>query len=156
MQGLLEPLIVSWGWESERPGPSRFIDHQEWQGTRDLAAYLAVPDAIAYQEQHDWQAVRAYCHTLASETRRRLEALTGLPAVCPEGEDWYAQLFTARLPECDLAQLSRRLYEEHHIEVPVHVFNGQPLIRVSLQGYNCETDVSALLQALQTELEPSL
>ena len=48
MQPLLQPLVVSWGWQSEKPGPSRFIDEQEWQGTRDIAAYLAVPTPIAF------------------------------------------------------------------------------------------------------------
>ena len=31
-QSLLEPLIVSWGYESERPGDSSFIDEHEWWG----------------------------------------------------------------------------------------------------------------------------
>jgi len=48
-QRLLEPLIVSWGWQSEMPGPSQFVDHHEWQGPRDLSAFLAVPAAIRFQ-----------------------------------------------------------------------------------------------------------
>jgi len=32
---LIEPSVISWGWRSERPGPSQFVDHHEWQGTRD-------------------------------------------------------------------------------------------------------------------------
>lgn len=56
MQHLLEPLVVSWGWESERParqaqgkpGPSCFVEYHEWQGTRDIAPFLAVPAAIRF------------------------------------------------------------------------------------------------------------
>ncbi|MDD5564177.1 MAG: aminotransferase class V-fold PLP-dependent enzyme, partial [Thermoanaerobaculaceae bacterium] len=51
-QPLLEPLVVSWGWRSDRPGPSRFVDEHEWQGTRDVAAYLAVPAAIEFMREH--------------------------------------------------------------------------------------------------------
>jgi isopenicillin-N epimerase len=29
-QSLVEPLVVSWGWRSATPGPSRFVDEQEW------------------------------------------------------------------------------------------------------------------------------
>ncbi len=84
VQPWLEPLVVSWGWEAERPGPSRFVDWHEWQGTRDVAAFLSVPAAIRFQAEHDWDIVRARCHALAVETRARIEAVTGLPAICPE------------------------------------------------------------------------
>ena len=45
VQDLLQPLVVGWGWRPEDPGPSPFIDQQQRQGTRDSAAYLAVPAA---------------------------------------------------------------------------------------------------------------
>ena len=48
MQHLVEPLVISWGWEAEKPGPSKFIDEQEWTGTRDIAAFLSVPSVIQF------------------------------------------------------------------------------------------------------------
>ena len=145
-QSWLEPLVVSWGWEAERPGSSRFVDWHEWQGTRDLAAYLAVPTAVEFQRDHDWEAVRRQCHRLAFETRRRIDELTGLPPICPE--TWFPQFFTARLPECDLDVLKTRLYDEHRIEAPMIRWNRQPFIRVSFQAYNDEADAEALIGAL--------
>src|SRR5438094_849224 len=62
VQHLLEPVIISWGWEARDPSGSRFIDENEFQGTRDFAASLAVPDAIQFQAQHDWPRVRDECH----------------------------------------------------------------------------------------------
>jgi len=56
----------------------------EWQGTRDPAAHLSVPAAIRFQAEHDWPRVRAECHELLREARRRIEELTGLPGICPE------------------------------------------------------------------------
>ena len=47
LQPRLNPLVVSWGYESEAPSASQFVDYHEWQGTRDMAAYLATPAAIA-------------------------------------------------------------------------------------------------------------
>jgi len=90
-QHLLEPLVVSWGWEPERTnllaldeGASRFVLEQEWQGTRDPAAYLSVPAAIQFQAGHDWPRVRQECHELLQEARQRIEELTGLPPICPD------------------------------------------------------------------------
>jgi len=148
VQGLLEPLVVSWGWESEHPSSSQFIDHHEWQGTRDLAAFLSVPAAIEFQARHDWAAVRQRCRALAGETRQRLDALTGLDPICPDSPEWFTQMFAARLPAADLDRLKGRLYDEYRIEVPLRQWNGQPLIRVSFQAYNDRADADALVDAL--------
>ena len=152
VQELLEPLVVSWGWESEKPGDSPFIDHHEWQGTRDIAAFLSVPAAIEFQAAHDWEGVRGRCRDLASETRQRLNALTGLDPICPDSPEWFSQMFAARLPDVDLDRLKAQLYDEYRIEVPVFRWNGQPLIRVSFQAYNSQADADALLDALAGSL----
>ncbi|MBI3153592.1 MAG: aminotransferase class V-fold PLP-dependent enzyme, partial [Chloroflexi bacterium] len=68
VQHLLKPLVVSWGYESETPSGSTFIDHHEWWGTRDIAAFLSVPKAIEFQQNHAWAEVRGACHQLAVET----------------------------------------------------------------------------------------
>ncbi|MFN8462133.1 MAG: hypothetical protein U0X93_10235 [Anaerolineales bacterium] len=58
-------------------------------------------------------------------------------------------MFSAPLPmTTDVAQLKTRLYDEFKIEVPVHEWNGNKLIRVSVQGYNTREDVDALCDAL--------
>jgi len=146
-QALVEPLVVSWGWQSDAPGPSRFVDEQEWQGTRDPAAYLALPAALDFYAAHRWVEVRAACHALAVETRARLTALTGLPAIGPD--EAFAQMFSALLPPCDAETLKRRLYDEHRIEVPLIIWNDRPLLRVSIQGYNTRGDADRLIRALE-------
>lgn len=155
VQGLLEPLVYSWGYEPE-PGFGSgilFVDHHEWQGTRDISPFLAVPAAIEFQQQHDWVSVRSYCHALASETRRQLNERTGLLPLCPDSADWFGQMFSAHLPEgTDTSALQERLYREYHIEVPLMRWNDLPLIRVSFQGYNTPDDSAALLEALEENL----
>jgi len=148
--GWLEPLIVSWGYESEPDFSTgnRFLDYYQWLGTRDLAPFLAVPAAIEFQRRQKWDAVRARCHHLARDTRRRINALTGLPPICPETSQWFSQMCAARLPEVDLANLKTRLYDEFRIEIPVMHWNGIPLVRVSIQGYNDQSDADALIEAL--------
>lgn len=148
-QKLVTPLVVSWGYESETPGSSVFVDHHEWWGTRDMAAFLAVPAAIEFQEQHDWERVRQACYQLAQDCQNRICELTGLsPLHSPHG-DWFRQMCTAPLPaNTDVKSLKNRLYDGFKIEVPVHEWGGNKLIRVSVQGYNTQEDVDALYRAL--------
>lgn len=148
MQSLLEPLVVSWGWQSESPGPARFIDEQEYQGTRDIAAYLAVPAAIQFMSEHDWSSVRTGCHQLLRTARRKLTALTQLEPISPDDPTWFAQMAAFPLPSCEGEVLQRRLYDEFNIEIPIITWNGQTFIRLSVQGYNTPADINALLEAL--------
>ncbi len=156
VQPLLEPLVVSWGYEEATyVTGATFINHHEWQGTRDLAGFLSVPAAIDFQREHDWDGVRARCRALAVETRDRINALTGLPPVCPDSPDWFTQFFIARLPELPEAELKARLWDEYKIEVPIVRWNSQLFIRVSIQAYNDRSDADTLLSALG-ELLPRL
>ncbi len=147
-QPLIEPLIVSWGYAAEKPRTSRFVDEQEWTGTRDLSAYLSVPAAIEFQKEHHWDQVRQNCHALARVARERITALTGLAPLSPDAPEWYAQMITLPLPPCDAAQIKTRLLDEFHIEVPVLVWQGRPFLRVSIQAYNTSSDVERLVDAL--------
>jgi len=148
-QRLVEPLVVSWGDTSFSPTGSTFLDEQQWAGTRDLAAFLAVPDALRFCEAHDWTKVRAACHRLARHARAAIAALTGLPQICPDAEAWYAQMFTVPLPACDPARTKARLSAQHRVEVPVMDWQGRPYLRVSIQAYNTLADVERLLAGLR-------
>lgn len=148
LQGWLEPLVVSFGWESNWPGPSRYIDYHEWQGTRDIAAFLAVPDAIEFQAEHDWPEVRERCHALATQARQRIQALTGLAPICPESGDWYSQMVVAPLPATEGNDIFRRLYDEYHIVIAPIRFQDLTGIRLSFQAYNDQNDLDRLVDAL--------
>jgi len=149
MQPFVEPLVVSWEWQAEKPGPSKFIDEQEWQGTRDIAAYLSVPAAIQFQRDHDWPQVRRNCRELVRYAREQASALTGLPPLTPDEAQWFTQMSALPLPPCDLDVLKRRLYDEFKIEIPVISWNERHFVRISIQGYNTRADVDALIQALR-------
>ncbi len=152
VQDLVQPLVVSWGWQSDTPGPSRFVDYLEWQGTDDISAYLTVPAAIAFQQAHDWPQVRTRCHSLVRLARRLVGELTGCPAICPDERTWFTQMATLRLPLCDTVGLQARLWDEERIEVPFITWNGESFIRVSIQVYNTEDDVLRLVDALARHL----
>ena len=153
IQPRLDPLVVSWGYQSEKPGPSRFIDYHEWQGTRDLAAFLTVPDAIQYQQENQWHQVRQRCHQLALQAYNRINNLTGLAPLSPASAQWFLQMVTLRLPDrIDHESLKAYLYDEHHIEVVAQSWQEHPYLRVSFQAYNQDSDLDALVTALEVYL----
>ncbi len=147
-QHLLEPLVVSWGYEPELPGPSPFVDLFEWGGTRDLAAFLSVSAAIEFQQEHSWYAVRTACHALLESTVERINRLTGLPRIAGEAD--FIQMASVCLPGgVDIDSLKHELYDDYRIEVPLLRWNGMNLIRISIQGYNTPRDAEKLVSSLQ-------
>jgi isopenicillin-N epimerase len=149
VQDQLEPLVVSWGWEPEKPGASPFIDQQEWQGTRDLAAFLAVPAAIEFQRKNDWQTVRQRCGNLAQDLQARLHEGLGLKPLTNYESPDPVQMFSMELPECDPERLQRELLERFRIEIVARRWSGLNLLRTSVQAYNDEKDLTALVTALE-------
>ena len=154
VQHLLKPLVVSWGYASEYPSGSDFVDHHEWWGTRDVSAFLSVPAAIRFQDENNWDEVRESCHQLAVYAQKQISELTGLTPLHPQADIWFRQMAAAPLPaDTDVLALKNRLYDEYQIEVPVHEWNGHKLIRISVQGYNTKRDVDKLIHALSVLLK---
>jgi isopenicillin-N epimerase len=141
---LQEPLVVSWGWQAgETP---RLVEQNQFQGTRDIAAWLSVPAAIRFQQQHDWPQVRRDCHALLQQARAMIPAITGLPPLYPP--DWHVQMLALPLPPCDLKEIHRRLWQEFRVEIPIMQWRDRQLLRISAQGYNCPQDLQTLREAL--------
>jgi isopenicillin-N epimerase len=147
--------VTSWGYVAGSQGhtgfdayPGRTVLERrlQWQGTRDIAAWLTVPQAIAFQRRYRWDEVRARCHRMAVDLLARSTERSGLS---PIGQpDDFGQMVTLPVAHQDGEALRRRLYEQHHIEVPVTQHAGQTFVRVSVQGYNTADDLSALEAAL--------
>jgi isopenicillin-N epimerase len=149
-QHLLKPLIVSWGYESLTPSNSKFVDEHEWIGTRDVAAFLTVPQAIAYQQNQNWDKVRSACHQLAIEAWYRIHDVTKKTPLHSRPETWFAQMIVASLPvDTDIVLLKQKLYDEYRIEIPVLEWNERKLMRLSVQGYNTKQDINRLMIALK-------
>ena len=138
--------IVSWGYGEQ---PTTFISRTERQGTRDPAAYLSVPAAIAFHREHD---VRERCVALAREARRELCELLDTDPLAPDAQ--ILQMATVRLPEPQ-PQLSQRLFDEHRIEIPTMGPQRDDLMRLSVAPYTVREDVERLLDALPLLLRTS-
>jgi len=155
----LDAVVVSWGYSSAIRGHTGFeaytgraplVRRHQWQGTRDIAAFLAVPAAIEFEKQHDWPRVQQSCHGLALRTAERVAALTGLGPIGAD-ED-FAQMVAMPIAACDPEALKHELYERYRIEVPLTSFGEQLFVRASFQAYNTEADADTLVDALQSLL----
>ena len=152
---LLEAPVVSWGYAAAMGGHTGFDAYTgstllerrlQWQGTRDIAAWLAVPEAIAFRQRHDWAAVQQRCHAMAAGALQRITRHFGLAPLCGDAD--FAQMVAIPVPPQDAEALRRRLFEQHRIEVPVTQHGGHTFVRLSVQGYNTEADIARLEDAL--------
>jgi isopenicillin-N epimerase len=135
-QRWIEPLVISWGYGDDRT----FADRHGWQGTRDPAAALTIPAAIAAHAKFDLER----CRRLAASFHDRLPPVGATPA---------PQMWATEVVTDEPLELQRRLFDEHAIEVVVREWEGRSLLRVSIAPYNEEADVERLLGAL-TQLIP--
>ncbi len=157
-QADIEATVVSWGYVAESldmaghtgfdayTGRSVFERRLQWQGTRDISAYLAVPAAIAFQQQHDWPARRRECHDLACAAQHAVLARNGLEPIAPDS--CFGQMLPIPVRASDAEALRADLYERHRIEVPVTQHSGRTFVRLSVQVYNTPAEVDTLVAAL--------
>ena len=47
-QNWIKPVVYSWGKKGDDPESSEFLQNFQWQGTRDMSAFLTVPKIIEY------------------------------------------------------------------------------------------------------------
>jgi isopenicillin-N epimerase len=144
-QDRVDAAIVSWGY---REGNS-FSERIEKQGTRDPAAWLAMPDAIRFQAERDWDDVRERSRRLAHAARRELCDLLGTEPLAPDS--MVAQMAAVRLAR-PAPHLSGQLFARHRVEIPV----GGPeksLMRLSVAAYTTRDEIDRLLAALVRELD---
>jgi isopenicillin-N epimerase len=147
--------VISWGYSGAVTGYAEFTafigktlleQRMQWQGTRDLAAYLSVPAAIAFLASHDWDRERLRCHERALDLSLRIGQLVGLERLCGPGD--FGQMVAVPVPPLEPRALQKRLFEDYRIEVPITVHGDQMFVRVSVQSYNTEPELAALETAL--------
>jgi isopenicillin-N epimerase len=159
------PAVISHGWNTPRPGRSRFHDLFDWTGTFDPTAVLAVPVALATVASFvpgGWPEVRRRNRELALAARRELAAALEVPLPCPDS--MIASLAALPLPDAPpgaeprgalyLTPLQEALMARFRIEVPIVPWPRHPhrLVRISAQLYNDLAQYRRLGEALRTLL----
>jgi isopenicillin-N epimerase len=157
-----QPLQVSWGWRLERGkvderhemGGTHRTYHFEFEGTRDQCPWLAVPEAIAFQDALGWDRIRTRNRELAQYARQRIGVEVGLPPWTPEHPELCGFMTTFRLPaDVEAPALRRLLWEKYRIEIPIVERPYGLLLRVSTHFYNTRAEIDRLAEILPELLQ---
>jgi isopenicillin-N epimerase len=144
------PII---GWGNISQGSTALLLENEWQGTSDTSAFLAVVDAIDFLESHHWfETVVPNCERRLTSASPELLQLTGQSALCENKSLRCPQMSSFQLPPGDHSHLHATLFEEHQIEIPVFSNAHGDFFRVSVQAYNSDEDLQRLIDALRAIL----
>lgn len=153
----VQPLQVSWGWnynraradEPDEVGSTSRLRALEFEGTRDLCPWLAVPTAIAFQESLGWERIRARIAELTAYVRERLTGRAGLRLATPSDAASHGAMTAFWLPPgTEPVALRHGLWKRFRIEAPIVERLEGPLIRVSTHFYNTEAEIDCLAEAL--------
>ena len=147
LQKNIHPLVISWGWESDNPGQSKFLDWHEWQGTRDMSAYLTIPAAIEFLNKYNWLEVGKRCHDQVIRTRNDFIDMLNISLPCPD--NWLGQMASIPLPIGEADLFKNSLLEKYKIQVPVFKWEENIYLRYSIQAYNTNDDLNKLLSAVK-------
>ena len=147
---MLNPLIVSWGYNSNMASNSTFMDYHQFNGTRDFSAYLTIPTAITFMQQNNWDEVGMHCHKLVVENATRFCALFETEPLSPLNNNFIGQMCSIPVNTNHPVELQQHLFNAFKIEVPVMCIDGKTYIRYSIQAFNTQSDLDKLYDALAT------
>jgi len=148
-QEMLDPLVVGWGYESVSPGESQFLDYQEYQGTRDISAFLCIPKVIDFLEANDWKTKSKECRQLVFDNYQHFCDLLNTQPICPITEEFLGQMASIPIRTSNPVALKELLFDTYKIEIPVMPLNGNYFLRYSINAYNSQEDLDVLYKALQ-------
>lgn len=149
LQNDLEPLVVSWGYESVAPGESQFLDYHELQGTRDVSTFLCTPKVVEFLEQNHWAEKSKVCKQMVLDNYQRFCDLVNTNPLCPISSEFLGQMASFPINTKKPAELKEILYSKYKIQIPVMPLNGNYYLRYSINVYNSEADLDILYNALE-------
>lgn len=149
LQNDFDPLLISWGYEADVPGKSKFLDYHQQQGTRDYSAFLTVPKAIEYMENNHWLDVSQGCKQMILDNYEDLCEIAGSKPITPVNSEFLGQICSVPIPIDNPLELKLLLYDKYKIEIPVFQWKDQIFLRLSAQAYVGQDDVDYLKAALK-------
>ncbi len=147
-QSMLDPLIVSWGYQSAAPSDSQFFDYHQFNGTRDFSAYLTVPKAIDFMQMHDWKNVSKLCKDIVLASAPPLFELLNAQPLAPLTKEFFGQMCSVEIKTTEPEKLQRLLFEKYRIEIPIMRQADKCYIRFSFQAFNSVSDIEYLVKSL--------
>ncbi len=149
LQDQFDPLVISWGYESEAPSESQFIDYHQMQGTRDFTAFLTIPKSIEFMKTYDWPTVAQGCTELAHKNYGKFCELLRTEPLCPVNTDFLGQMCSIPVSTKKPLELKSILFNKYKIEIPVMVHEKYTFLRYSIQAFNDQKDLDKLYLTLK-------
>lgn len=149
LQDSLDPLLISWGYNSDHPSDSRFLDYHQMQGTKDYSAILTIPAAINFMKENDWNSVREACKAITQKNAKRFCELLNATPLSPITDDFIAQLYSIVLNVNAPEKLHDVLYEKYKIQIPIMRQGNTYYLRYSINAFNSNDDLDKLYEALK-------
>jgi len=147
-QADIDPLVVSWGYESLAPSESQFLDYHEYQGTNDHSAYLCTPKVIQFLEENNWQEKSKDCRKIVLDNYKRFCDLVNTKPICPISEEFLGQMASIPIRTEKPMELKELLYSKYKIQIPIMPLNGSIYMRYSINVYNSQEDLEVLYLAI--------
>ena len=144
---MIEPLVVSWGYEAENPSDSQYLDYMQWQGTNDMSAYLTIPETIKFLNEHDWKERAKECRELNLWAKN--EICEKLNTYSLGNDEFLAQMTTIAFDFEDTINKKMEFYNKYKIQVPFIKWNNKTFFRISSQVYNSKDDFEYLINSLK-------
>lgn len=131
-----------------------FAAEFDWQGTRDMAAWMTAGEALDFMGQFGWERVRAHNSQMAAWVHRLLCERWEVEPISPLGGAMLGSMCTVPLPAeiparfATPLEFQEALYAADRIEVPIVEFGGRWHARASAQIYNRAEQYERLAQAV--------
>lgn len=149
LQNQIDPLVVSWGYESLIPSESKFLDYHEYQGTNDNSAFLCTPAVIDFLQENDWKQKSAEAKALVLKNYPRFCALMNSKPIAPLSTEFLGQMASVPVQTTKPQELKDLLYDKYKIQVPIMLLNDKVYLRYSINAYNSQADLDVLYKALE-------
>jgi len=148
-QKLFDPLVVSWGYKALFPSHSQFLDYHQLQGTRDFSAFLTIPDAIQFMNEHNWSDVSKHYREMVQVNAEQFCKLLDAEPISPVNDDFVLQMYSARIKTKEPEKLHDHFFSEYKIQIPVMRHDDKVYLRYSLNAFNKQEDLDKLFDALK-------
>ena len=146
LQDIVKPLVISWGYDSDMPSHSQFLDYLQWYGTDDISAYLTMSDTIKFLEKNNWENVSKQCKKLNIWARNEINKLLKKEPI--SDERFLGQMSSIPIESNDILVDQTEFYSKYNIQIPMFKWNDKEFFRISIQAYNTKEDIFILLEAL--------
>ena len=149
-QNKIDPLVVSWGYDSDFPSKSKFLDYHQWQGTKDMSAYLTIPYTIKFLKENNWNKIREKCNKINIWARNEINNLLDKENICDD--KFLGQMSSIYMDIEANPKNNIEFYKKYNIQVPFILWNNKSFFRISIQVYNTKEDIHKLLYALKKHM----